>query len=412
MSVITIFSASYCKADEVAEKVAQKLGYRCIGEEAPERASREFNVSRDKLERAMHGTTSMLDKLIHEKDIDRHVAYLRVAIGELVKADNVVYHGFAGHLLPKTIPHILRVCLVAKREYRVSLAAEGGAVSKKAALRAIRKDDEERKRWTQLLFDVGPWDKSLYDIKIPMHATTVEDAVELICENVQKEAVKTTERSKKAMEDFVFAARVHVELVERGHDVDVLSEDGHVTVLLKKYTVRLDHLKDELTRIVSAMPGVKGMEVRPGPKFKRPSIYPGVEFEMPSKILLVDDEKEFVQTLSERLEMRDLSTAVVYDGEQALSYLKSEEPEVMILDLRMPGIDGVEVLRRVKKEHPGVEVIILTGHGTEKDEQLTRELGAFAYLEKPVEIDKLAKTVKEAYEKIHREKAEKQRGND
>jgi DNA-binding NtrC family response regulator len=137
-----------------------------------------------------------------------------------------------------------------------------------------------------------------------------------------------------------------------------------------------------------------------------------MEFELPSKVLLVDDEREFVQTLSERLQMRDLPTAVVYDGEQALSYLNEEEPEVMILDLRMPGIDGVEVLRRVKKEHPAVEVIILTGHGTEKDAILTSELGAFAYLEKPVEIDKLAQTVKAAYEKIRKEKVAKKLGND
>ena len=72
------------------------------------------------------------------------------------------------------------------------------------------------------------------------------------------------------------------------------------------------------------------------------------------KILLVDDEKEFVESLSERLALRDLTADVAYDGDQALKALKEEEPDVMILDLRMPGIDGTEVLRRVKKEHPNV----------------------------------------------------------
>jgi DNA-binding NtrC family response regulator len=66
----------------------------------------------------------------------------------------------------------------------------------------------------------------------------------------------------------------------------------------------------------------------------------------------------------------------------------------------------------VKKNHPDVEVIILTGHGSEKDEALTRELGAFAYLEKPVEIEALAKTVRDAYEKIRRKKAERERDSD
>lgn len=158
-----------------------------------------------------------------------------------------------------------------------------------------------------------------------------------------------------------------------------------------------EYLKEELTEIAEAAPGVKDTEVRSRGSEKR------------SKILLVDDEREFVQTLSERLQMRDLSAAVAYDGEEALSHIEQAEPEVMILDLRMPGVDGVEVLRRVKKSHPDVEVIILTGHGTEKDEAVTKELGAFAFLEKPVEMETLAKTVREAYEKIAREKAEKNR---
>ena len=76
----------------------------------------------------------------------------------------------------------------------------------------------------------------------------------------------------------------------------------------------------------------------------------------------------------------------------------------MILDLKMPGIDGMEVLRKVKKERPHVEVIILTGHGSEKDRALAMELGAFAYLEKPVNIDVLTKTMKEAYSKIEKGK--------
>ena len=107
------------------------------------------------------------------------------------------------------------------------------------------------------------------------------------------------------------------------------------------------------------------------------------------KILLVDDEKEFVDSLSERLELRDLDADIAYDGEQALQAVKAGEPDLMVLDLRMPGIDGIEVLRRVKKSHPGVQVIILTGHGTDKEEREAKNLGAFAYLQKPVDIDQL-----------------------
>jgi DNA-binding NarL/FixJ family response regulator len=77
----------------------------------------------------------------------------------------------------------------------------------------------------------------------------------------------------------------------------------------------------------------------------------------------------------------------------------------MILDLRMPGIDGIEVLRRVKKSHPAIEVIVLTGHGSEDDRRACMDLGAFAFLSKTVGIDELSKTIEAAREKIHRTRA-------
>lgn len=118
------------------------------------------------------------------------------------------------------------------------------------------------------------------------------------------------------------------------------------------------------------------------------------------KVLLVDDEEDFVKSLSERLEMRDLESNVALDGRQALESMKSDEPGVMVLDLKMPGMDGMEVLRRVREAYPNVQVIILTGHGTDKDEEEARKLGAFAYMQKPVEMDRLVDTLRKAHKKF------------
>ena len=115
------------------------------------------------------------------------------------------------------------------------------------------------------------------------------------------------------------------------------------------------------------------------------------------KILLVDDEKEFVETLSERIRMRDHKSDVALDGEEALKLMDDDLPDVVVLDLKMPGIDGMEVLRRIRKAYPNVQVIMLTGHGSEKDEKEARKLGAFEYLQKPVEIETLMKKIKKAY---------------
>jgi DNA-binding response OmpR family regulator len=115
------------------------------------------------------------------------------------------------------------------------------------------------------------------------------------------------------------------------------------------------------------------------------------------KVLLVDDEIEFVNTLSNRLGMRGIRTDVVHDGEQALEYVHKQEPDVIVLDLKMPGMYGMEVLRRLSKTNPNIQVVILTGHGTDRDEQEAQRLKAFDYLNKPVDIETLADRIKGAY---------------
>lgn len=115
------------------------------------------------------------------------------------------------------------------------------------------------------------------------------------------------------------------------------------------------------------------------------------------RLLLVDDENEFVETLADRLKMRELDASIARNGEEALSAVKEEEPDVIVLDLKMPGIDGIEVLKRVKKAYPHVEVIILTGHGSKQDEEAARRLGAFDYVRKPADLDRLVSRIKNAF---------------
>jgi len=114
------------------------------------------------------------------------------------------------------------------------------------------------------------------------------------------------------------------------------------------------------------------------------------------RVLLVDDEEDFIRTLSERLELRDLKSNTAFDGEQAIKLVGDKEPDIIILDLKMPGIDGMEVLRRVRKAYPHIQVIIQTGHGNDMDEAEARELGVFDYLKKPVDIELLVERIKAA----------------
>ena len=116
------------------------------------------------------------------------------------------------------------------------------------------------------------------------------------------------------------------------------------------------------------------------------------------KVLLVDDEEEFVQSLAERIRLREMGSDVALDGEEALAKLKEKMPDVMVLDFKMPGIDGLTVLEQVKKTYPSVQVVMLTAHGTPEIENKARELGAFDYLQKPVGIETLTKVIEKAYE--------------
>ncbi len=398
MAIVSIFSGPFCHGDDVVTLITEELGYRRIETDVLDLAAREFSVSKDKLVNAMAGSASFFDRFT--KDREKHIAYIRYALAQLVQDDNVIHHGFAGHLIPRSLSHVLRVCLIANHEYRVKVAMEESNVGEKQAADLVQKMDKKRAQWTQYVNNQSPYDPDEYDLLLAMHDLTVEEAASKVLLTAGSDALRTTDASKQAAVNFLLAAKVHVALAEKGHLVDVQADNGAVTIAINKYTARLETLQKQLQEIALGIDGVRSAKSIPGIGFVPPSLMP--KMDLPKKALLVDDEVEFVHSLSERLETRQLDSSVVYDGEQALEYIRSEQPDVIVLDLKMPGIDGIEVLRRVKQDYPEVEVIILTGHGSDREEQITRELGAFAYLTKPVNIEVLADAMKAAYGKAAR----------
>jgi DNA-binding NtrC family response regulator len=113
-------------------------------------------------------------------------------------------------------------------------------------------------------------------------------------------------------------------------------------------------------------------------------------------VLLVDDEVPFVETMTKRLTKRQLMVLSAYSGREALEKLEKNAVDVVILDVKMPAMDGIETLREIKKAHPLVEVIMLTGHATIETAVEGMRLGAFDYLMKPCEIEELLAKVDEA----------------
>lgn len=123
-------------------------------------------------------------------------------------------------------------------------------------------------------------------------------------------------------------------------------------------------------------------------------------------VLLVDDEADFLETLLKRMKKRNVNVKGVKSGEEALEFLKQNPVDVVVLDVKMPGIDGIQALREIKKTYPLIEAIMLTGHASLEVAIEGMELGAFDYLMKPIDIDDLLYKVQDAYEKksIHGEK--------
>lgn len=113
------------------------------------------------------------------------------------------------------------------------------------------------------------------------------------------------------------------------------------------------------------------------------------------KILLVDDENQFVDTLIKRLARRGFEARGAYDGPSALEAV-TQPTDVMVLDLSMPGMDGFEVLRTVKRTYPTIQVIMLAGYGSDVEEQTAYKLGAHSFLRKPMDIDELLTCVRNA----------------
>lgn len=120
---------------------------------------------------------------------------------------------------------------------------------------------------------------------------------------------------------------------------------------------------------------------------------------IPVKILVVDDEKDFVEMFSLRLTRQGEKVSVAYSGQEALDLLEKTKIDVVILDIRMPGMDGIETLKRIKAAHPLVEVIMLTGHGSTETAVEGMKEGAFDYLLKPADFEDISEKLANAWKR-------------
>ena len=114
------------------------------------------------------------------------------------------------------------------------------------------------------------------------------------------------------------------------------------------------------------------------------------------KVLLVDDEEDFVATLAERLELRGIDTRIATNGQSAIETIEVSPPDLVVLDVMMPGLGGIDVLQQIKTKHPQLPVILLTGHGSKTQGEEGIRKGAFDFLIKPLNIEELIQKIHDA----------------
>ena len=266
MAIITISRGSYSKGREVAEKVAQRMGYQVLSRDVLLEASEQFHIPEVKLVRAIHDAPSVLERFTHGKYC--YLTFIRAALAERAVQDNLVYHGLAGHLLLKGVPHVLKVRIIADLEARVTAEMKRENLSQGQARALLLKDDAERRKWTQSLYGVDPWDASLYDLVIHVDQLTVDDAVDFIVQAAGKECFKSTPEAQQKIQDMALACRVKAALAEDDCvDLAVTSEFGNVLVYTKQDDRRAHRLEEKLKPLAKRLPEINHLEVHTGQPF-------------------------------------------------------------------------------------------------------------------------------------------------
>jgi len=253
MSIITISRGSYTRGKEVAEKLAQTLGYQCLSRDILLEASELYNIPEIKLVRAIHDAPSILERFTYSRE--PYVAYIRAALLHQVQKDNVVYHGLAGHFLLKGVPHVLKVRIIADLEDRVKEEMKRENIPAEEARRILRKDDEERRKWSKHVYGIDTWDPSLYDLVINIKYITVDGAVDIIKCALKDPCFQTTPEGQKLVDEMSLAARIEAALIEDIPSIQVEAKEAEVFIYLKRDLCKDKELISRIKRLASKVAG-------------------------------------------------------------------------------------------------------------------------------------------------------------
>jgi len=254
MSIIIISGDAYCTCKGVIEGVTETMGYKMLGDEVIVEAAREFGVPFRQLSKAIHEPPSFLG--ISAATKKKYIVYIQAVTMRHFLADNIVYHGPAGHLLIQGVSHVLKVRVTANIEDRIKRKMEDEKVSETAARKAIIALDKDAKKWAKAVYGFDDTHESLYDLVISLGQIDPATAVDIVANTVQTKRFQPMTYSIRCMKYVELAARIKSKLIDIDPDVVVRVDDEkihiHSSAPQRDGKKRIDDIKTVLADIPDA----------------------------------------------------------------------------------------------------------------------------------------------------------------
>jgi len=257
MAIVTISRGSYSKGKEIAEKLAKRLDYTVLSRDVLLEASGDFNIDEVKLVRALHDSPSVLDRFTYGKE--RYMAYIKKELLEMVAKERIVYHGLAGQFLLKDLPNVLKVRIISDFEDRVKEEMKREDIDEQKARHVLKKDDEERRKWSLSLYGIDSWDPKLYDMVLHIGTLAVDDAVELLYDAAKLHSFARDEKAMKALENQLTAARVHAAIIAKYPTSKVSCVNGDCLVTIEASLGQEDKIVAKVKELTGEIEGIKSL---------------------------------------------------------------------------------------------------------------------------------------------------------
>jgi len=235
MAIVTISRGSYSRGKEVAEALADKLGYECVSRDILLETCEEFSIPETRLVKALHDAPSILDRFTHGRE--RYISYFRAAFLNHMVGDNIVYHGLSGHFFLQGIQHVVKARIIANMEDRIKEEMKRENCSAEEARYLLKKDDDERRKWGLSLYGQDTWNCSLYDLVLNIDILEVDKVVEILQGVVDDGRFNATPESTELLKKKAMLANIHAKIV---------NDSPRATVDIKAGVVTLDNLDGRL----------------------------------------------------------------------------------------------------------------------------------------------------------------------